>query len=669
MKLDKRACRHAANVPLHISLNAGVLYTEQVKYLVTAAVKLLGGHRVLAVYFYECERLKANDCMPKWVVFQGKDDFATLERDAAGNVKWRDAMLTNLTGYYSGSFLPACVFYKKTGCHTIARYIHVEANPTLVLRHLDDYQQDIRDRQAKVRRYKRDAVVRDKMRRVPQTPANLKRWADKHIMPHYLFYNYNNGRSKTQARCTYCEKFSVIERPKNNDVLRCPKCGQKVIAKAQGKRAAYHEDRETCQVIQKISDEELLIRIFKVRWAYKEKKNTPAKEIYENARLFIRVVGKEGTDTEAFYYDSSYDSTTHWRRGNRPRFSPYTSSYEADDTGAIYLPSLKRALQGTPWQYCALRQFYEPTKEAMQVSTYLRVYRRHPKLIEHLVKVGFERIVSDIVYRHGMGAEIDATQKRTHRILRVNKEDLAMLRELNAGVDTLKAYQQYVKLNLRGRQELLQWQLKNHVHTIPTQWFAYMTARKFMRYMDSQLPDYMQLKRAFLYRSPMEEAISTYSDYLQMCQGQNYDMKSSQVLFPKHCNEAHDELSRYIKKCRDEQTKRAFREVYENLAEKANLTSKKLQIVCPKQTDDLITEGQALHHCVGTYIERVAAKKCLIVFVRRVEEPEKPFVTVEVSNGKIVQIRGERNSDPTKEVKKFVDLWSRKVLPMALQTA
>lgn len=603
MKLNKRACRHASNVPLHISLNAGVLYTDRVKYLVTAAVKLLGGHRVLAVYFYECERLKANDRMPKWVVFQGKDDFATLERDAAGNIKWRNAMLTNLTGYYSGSFLPACVFYKKTGCHTIARYIHVEANPTLVLRHLDDYQQDTRDRQAKIRRYKRDTVVRDKMRSVPQTPANLKRWADKHIMPHYLFYDYNNGRAKTQARCTYCEKFSVIKRPKNNDVLRCPKCGQKVIAKAQGKRAAYHEDRETCQIIQKISDEELLIRIFKARWAYKSKTNTPVKEIYENARLFIRAVGQEGTATDAYYYDSSYDSATHWRRGNRPRFSPYTSSYEADDTGAVYLPSVKRALQGTPWQYCALRQFYEPTKEAMQVSTYLRVYRRHPKLIEHLVKVGFERIVSDIVYRHGMGAEIDATQKRTHRILRVNKEDLAMLRELNAGVDTLKAYQQYVKLNLRGRQELLQWQLKNHVHTIPTQWFAYMTARKFMRYMDSQLPDYMQLKRAFLYRSPMEEAISTYSDYLQMCQGQNYDMKSSQVLFPKHCNEAHDELSRYIKKCRDEQTKRAFREVYENLAEKANLTSKKLQIVCPKQTDDLITEGQALHHCVGTYIE------------------------------------------------------------------
>ena len=33
MKLDKRACRHAANAPLNISLNAGVLYTERVNAL------------------------------------------------------------------------------------------------------------------------------------------------------------------------------------------------------------------------------------------------------------------------------------------------------------------------------------------------------------------------------------------------------------------------------------------------------------------------------------------------------------------------------------------------------------------------------------------------------------------------------------------------------------
>lgn len=666
MKLDKRACRHAANVPLLISLNAGVLYTEQVKYLVTAAVKLLGGHRVLAVYFYECERLKANDCMPKWVVFQGKDDFATLERDAAGNVKWRDAMLTNLTGYYSGSFLPACVFYKKTGCHTIARYIHVEANPTLVLRHLDDYQQDIRDRQAKVRRYKRDAVVRDKMRRVPQTPANLKRWADKHIMPHYLFYDYNNGRAKTQARCTYCEKFSVIERPKNNDVLRCPKCGQKVIAKAQGKRAAYHEDRETCQVIRQISPQELVVRIYKLYWFYAKGKDSIRKSAYEVMRIFVRSDDGKKTIVEPYYYDSGYDSVTRWRRGYHPGALFGMECFISEETGEIYLPGLEKALQGTAWEYCALRQFYERTAIPMQVSHYLKMYLQHPLLIERLTKVGFENIVADVVYQHGFSDALDEMQTKTHRILCVEKQDVSVLREQKTGVSLLKKYQAYVAIHLRGRAELFQWQLHNEVKEIPTDIFQYMTAEKFMRYIDAQFPIYCETRPANGYRDPtMETLVITYVDYLHICRRQAYDMKDKSVLFPKNCAAAHDREAERIQKINDAQKNKAFGMAYAGFARKAVLSNEELQIVCPKRANDLVDEGKALHHCVGSYIDKVADGRCLIVFVRRVEEPKKPYVTVEVRDGKIAQI----NSKPTEEVQKFIDLWSRKVLPMALQAA
>ena len=152
MKLDKRACRHAVNVPLPISLNAGVLYTERVKYLVTAAVKLLGGHRVLVVYFYECERLKADDRMPKWGVFQGKDTFATLERDAAGNVKWRDAMLWNLADESFYKFRESCVFYKGTDGVTVSDFIHQSTSGITILEALQVYQYGIRNRQAKKRR-------------------------------------------------------------------------------------------------------------------------------------------------------------------------------------------------------------------------------------------------------------------------------------------------------------------------------------------------------------------------------------------------------------------------------------------------------------------------------------------------------------------------------------
>ena len=279
MKLDKRACRHAANAPLNISLNAGVLYTDRVKYLVTAAVKLLGGHRALAVYFYECERLKANDRMPKWVVFQGKDDFVTLERDAEGNVKWRDSMLENLVDESFYKFRESCVFYKGTDGVAISDFIHQSASGITILEALQVYQYGIRNKQAKKLRCKRDMGIVEKMKKVPAAPSNLARWIDRNVMPHYLFYSYDRNQPETQVFCTYCEKFSVIKKPKTGKIFVCPQCKQKAIAKAQGRRAAYHEDRETCQVIQKISDEELLIRIFKARWAY---------TVYENFETALR---------------------------------------------------------------------------------------------------------------------------------------------------------------------------------------------------------------------------------------------------------------------------------------------------------------------------------------------------------------------------------------------
>ena len=670
MKLDKRACRHAANVPLHISLNAGVLYTERVKYLVTAAVKLLGGHRVLAVYFYECERLKVNDRMPKWVVFQGKDTFATLERDAEGNVKWRDAMVQHLTDYYMGDFLQSCVFYKKAGCHTIARYIGAKSDPTKVLWELNWYQQDIRDRQAKIRRYKRDAVVRDKMRRVPQKPANLKRWADKHIMPHYLFYDYNNGRAKTQARCTYCEKFSVIRRPKNNDVLRCPKCGQKAIAKAQGRRATYHEDRETCQVIQQISPHELVVRIYKLYWSYARGKDTARKSAYEVMRIFVRSDNGKDATMEPYYYDSGCDSVTHWRRGYHPGALFGMECFISEETGEVYLPGLEKALQGTDWEYCALRQFYERTGIPMQISHYLKMYLRHPLLVERLTKVGFENIVADVVYRHGFSDALDETQAKTHRILRVEKQDVSVLQEQKVGMSLLKKYQAYVAIHLRGRAELFQWQLHNEVSEIPTDIFQYMTAEKFMRYIDAQFPIYCEACPANGYRDQtMETLVITYVDYLHMCRRQAYDMKDKSVLFPKNCAAAHDREAERIQKINDAQKNKAFGMAYAGFARKAVLSNEELQIVCPKRANDLVDEGKALHHCVGSYIDKVTEGRCLIVFVRRVEEPKKPYVTVEVRDGKIAQIHGDHNSAPTEEVQKFVDLWSRKVLPMALQAA
>lgn len=399
-------------------------------------------------------------------------------------------------------------------------------------------------------------------------------------------------------------------------------------------------------------------------------KDTAGKSAYEVMRIFVRSDDGKDATMEPYYYDSVYDSVTRWRRGYHPGALFGMECFISEETGEIYLPGLEKALQGTTLEYCALRQFYERTAIPMQVSHYLKMYLRHPLLIERLTKVGFENIVADVVYRHGFGDALDEMQARTHRILRVEKQDVSVLQEQKVGMPLLKKYQAYVAIHLRGRAELFQWQLHNEVSEIPTDIFQYMTAEKFMRYIDAQFPIYCEARPANGYRDPtMETLVITYVDYLHMCRRQAYDMKEKSVLFPKNCATAHDREAERIQKINDAQKNKAFGIAYAGFARKAALSNEELQIVCPKRVNDLVAEGRALHHCVGSYVDRVAEGRCLIVFVRRVEEPEKPYVTVEVRNGKIEQIHGDHNSDPTEEVQKFVDLWSRKVLPMALQAA
>lgn len=60
---------------------------------------------------------------------------------------------------------------------------------------------------------------------------------------------------------------------------------------------------------------------------------------------------------------------------------------------------------------------------------------------------------------------------------------------------------------------------------------------------------------------------------------------------------------------------------------------------------ELIQEGNALHHCVGGYIERYAAGKTDICFLRRADAPDTPWRTIEIrpDTGEVIQDRGDHN--------------------------
>ena len=85
-----------------------------------------------------------------------------------------------------------------------------------------------------------------------------------------------------------------------------------------------------------------------------------------------------------------------------------------------------------------------------------------------------------------------------------------------------------------------------------------------------------------------------------------------------------------------------------------------LFIRLPREIEELKAEGEVLHHCVGTYSEKVRKGETMIFFIRLVAEPEKPFYTLEWK-GKVAQCRGFKNCDMTPEVKAFVDIFEKKM--------
>lgn len=58
----------------------------------------------------------------------------------------------------------------------------------------------------------------------------------------------------------------------------------------------------------------------------------------------------------------------------------------------------------------------------------------------------------------------------------------------------------------------------------------------------------------------------------------------------------------------------------------------------PTCGQDIVTEGERMHHCVGSYVNNVVENKTYICFVRHKDTPDTPYITCQVhTNGEIGQ--------------------------------
>lgn len=194
----------------------------------------------------------------------------------------------------------------------------------------------------------------------------------------------------------------------------------------------------------------------------------------------------------------------------------------------------------------------------------------------------------------------------------------------------------------------------------------------------AKLPEY-GMKKKFNYlksRDPL-----TWLDYLRMCREMNVDLTKKANAFPKDLTLEHDRLAERLKMQRYSKSEPAIRAIYEKLSRSGinGYSFGRLTASVPTCASDIISEGEQMHNCVATYIEKHAEGRSTIMFIRHKDNPEKSFFTleIEIPDGKsknkaafhsdeprIIQCYGERNRvscGQNAEVAHFVEKFKKHI--------
>ena len=146
------------------------------------------------------------------------------------------------------------------------------------------------------------------------------------------------------------------------------------------------------------------------------------------------------------------------------------------------------------------------------------------------------------------------------------------------------------------------------------------------------------------------------------------DVNQPHVRFPSNLRDAHDKAMRKVKVKRDESLNALIAERLPALA--MFILDDGAFLIRPAESSiELFDEGKALNHCVGGYSDRYAKGQTDLFVVRKASEPDTPFCTVEVNQGKIVQARGYKNSAPEPEVQAFLKRFERRLQKKRTQAA
>lgn len=149
-----------------------------------------------------------------------------------------------------------------------------------------------------------------------------------------------------------------------------------------------------------------------------------------------------------------------------------------------------------------------------------------------------------------------------------------------------------------------------------------------------------------------------YVDYIGMLNELDVSIDTDNLIMPKDLVKAHDNAVKLLIQHKSEIEQRKFEKRLKSLARYERVIGD-FHFRAPITSGELIQEGKALSHCVGSarYTKDHASGKTTIIFIRKKSEPEKSFYTMEYQSGRIIQIRGKHNQSAPEEIRQTAEQW------------
>lgn len=490
-------------------------------------------------------------------------------------------------------------------------------------------------------------------------------WLKTVVFPErYIFAETRKLKTGYRCRCAECGKtFMTKEKPKHNEWMSCKKCGTKAIIKT---RVQQVTEERSVLVAQPYEGNTWVLRHFKFRKysAHMMKKTSSSIAELEKVRMFMTL----GQKIKIYYgtrdsYGNDEFAQDWWDKKS------YGNNMVIDKNFYLYpgriqeieMPvELKRMLEA------GARQGVE-----LDYNTLIRGFRYKPYM-EYLIKGRYYRLAQEVLKQYSCWSHaddlFDLGADNVADLLQIDVQRAYRLREMNGGIHALQCLQIEERDGIKISQENLIFADKYKLDGSCLELHrTHMQFNKAMNYIRRQMEkNHMSFTTVKQY----------YHDYLDMAEERGADLTDDIIRANSRMIEFHmtylEEKNRKEDKNRLRKLQKKFPNIKKDYKQNSALMAWENQhfvILVPKGIMDILQEGRAQHHCVAasdTYFDRMNKRESFILFLRRKEQPELPYYTLEIAikKGK-VNVRQryaayDRQPD-IKEVDKNLTEWKKVV--------